>query len=85
MALRMSSHLLLGVARIYYRKVKYLLTDCNDALVKIKLVSVSIPFDLIIPGVLIVVRIMQPTIQRKSGLSTRRGRTDRLGSRCCHC
>jgi len=37
MALRMSSHLLLGVTRIYFRKVKYLLTDCNDALVKIKL------------------------------------------------
>jgi cohesin complex subunit SCC1 len=37
MALRMSGHLLLGVARIYARKVKYLLIDCNDALIKIKM------------------------------------------------
>ncbi|PRP85184.1 double-strand-break repair protein [Planoprotostelium fungivorum] len=37
MALRMTGHLLLGVSRIYARKVKYLLTDCNDALVKIKM------------------------------------------------
>lgn len=37
MALRMTGHLLLGVSRIYARKVKYLLNDCNDALVKIKM------------------------------------------------
>jgi len=37
MALRMSGHLLLGVVRIYSRKVRYLLTDCSDALVKIKM------------------------------------------------
>eukprot|EP00127_Corallochytrium_limacisporum_P007265 Clim_evm6s246 gene=Clim_evmTU6s246 len=36
-ALRTSGHLLLGVVRIYKRKAEYLLTDCNDALVKIKL------------------------------------------------
>ena len=36
-ALRISGHLLLGICRIYSRKVKYLLQDCNDALVKIKL------------------------------------------------
>ncbi|XP_023146296.2 double-strand-break repair protein rad21-like protein 1 [Amphiprion ocellaris] len=34
--LRTSGHLLLGVVRIYSRKAKYLLADCNDALVKIK-------------------------------------------------
>uniref|UniRef100_A0A671T319 Taste receptor type 1 member 1-like n=1 Tax=Sinocyclocheilus anshuiensis TaxID=1608454 RepID=A0A671T319_9TELE len=33
--LRTSSHLLLGVVRIYSRKTRYLLTDCSDALVKI--------------------------------------------------
>lgn len=38
MALRMSGHLLLGVTRIYARKVKYLLAECNEALVKIKMV-----------------------------------------------
>ncbi|KAI9919167.1 hypothetical protein PsorP6_011859 [Peronosclerospora sorghi] len=37
LALRVSGHLLLGVVRIYSRKVKYLYTDCSDALVKIKL------------------------------------------------
>ncbi|KAG2020491.1 Rad21 protein [Coprinopsis cinerea AmutBmut pab1-1] len=37
MALRLSGQLLLGVVRIYSRKAKYLLDDCNDALVKIKM------------------------------------------------
>lgn len=37
LALRVSGHLLLGVVRIYSRKAKYLLIDCNDALVKIKM------------------------------------------------
>lgn len=36
-ALRLSGQLLLGVARIYGRKAKYLLDDCNDALLKIKM------------------------------------------------
>uniref|UniRef100_A0A7S0LMX7 Rad21/Rec8-like protein N-terminal domain-containing protein n=1 Tax=Coccolithus braarudii TaxID=221442 RepID=A0A7S0LMX7_9EUKA len=36
MALRVSGHLLLGVARIFSRKVQYLLTDCSEAMVKIK-------------------------------------------------
>ena len=37
LALRTSGHLLLGVVRIYSRKAKYLLTDCNEAFVKIKM------------------------------------------------
>ncbi|XP_062421816.1 double-strand-break repair protein rad21-like protein 1 [Pungitius pungitius] len=37
LGLRTSSHLLVGVVRIYSRKAKYLLADCNDALVKIKM------------------------------------------------
>ena len=36
MALRLSGHLLLGVVKIYSRKAKYLLDDCNEALSKIK-------------------------------------------------
>lgn len=36
LALRTSGHLLLGVARIHSRKAKYLLADCNEAFVKIK-------------------------------------------------
>ncbi len=34
LALRVSGHLLLGVVRIYSRKVKYLLKDCDEARVK---------------------------------------------------
>ncbi|KAI3635793.1 hypothetical protein MIR68_006431 [Amoeboaphelidium protococcarum] len=37
-ALRLSGQLLLGVVRIYSRKTRYLLEDCNEALVKIKMV-----------------------------------------------
>lgn len=37
MALRTSGHLLLGVVRIYSRKAKYLLADCTEAFVKIKM------------------------------------------------
>eukprot|EP01028_Stygiella_incarcerata_P003520 TRINITY_DN1712_c0_g1_i1.p1 TRINITY_DN1712_c0_g1~~TRINITY_DN1712_c0_g1_i1.p1 ORF type:complete len:593 (+),score=201.07 TRINITY_DN1712_c0_g1_i1:85-1863(+) len=36
-ALRTSGHLLLGVVRIYSEKVQYLLTDCTEATMKIKL------------------------------------------------
>ncbi|CAK9219902.1 unnamed protein product [Sphagnum troendelagicum] len=35
-ALRLSGHLLLGVVRIYSRKVNYLFHDCSEALTKIK-------------------------------------------------
>eukprot|EP00529_Nitzschia_sp_RCC80_P016279 CAMPEP_0113494326 /NCGR_PEP_ID=MMETSP0014_2-20120614/29048_1 /TAXON_ID=2857 /ORGANISM="Nitzschia sp." /LENGTH=673 /DNA_ID=CAMNT_0000388213 /DNA_START=238 /DNA_END=2259 /DNA_ORIENTATION=- /assembly_acc=CAM_ASM_000159 len=36
LALRLSGHLLLGVVRIYSRKVKYVLHDCNEAMIKLK-------------------------------------------------
>ena len=41
MALRLTSKLLLGVVKIYSRKTRYLLDDCNEALVKIKMVSIT--------------------------------------------
>jgi hypothetical protein len=41
MALRLSGQLLLGVVRIYSRKARYLLDDCNEALLKIKMVSIA--------------------------------------------
>ena len=41
MALRLSGQLLLGVVKIYSRKAKYLLDDCNDALMKIKVVCTA--------------------------------------------
>src|SRR5690348_12627356 len=44
MALRLSGQLLLGVVRIYSRKARYLLDDCNEALMKIKMVRTSILF-----------------------------------------
>ncbi|KAJ2756351.1 sister chromatid cohesion protein 1 [Coemansia pectinata] len=37
LALRLSGQLLLGVARIYARKARYLLEDCNEALIRIKM------------------------------------------------
>ncbi|XP_069808439.1 double-strand-break repair protein rad21-like protein 1 isoform X2 [Dendropsophus ebraccatus] len=36
-ALRTSGHLLLGIVRIYHRKAKYLLADCNEALLGINI------------------------------------------------
>jgi cohesin complex subunit SCC1 len=41
LTLRLSGQLLLGVVRIYSRKTRYLLEDCNDALVKLKTVGDS--------------------------------------------
>lgn len=37
LALRVSGHLMLGVVRIYSRKVKYLIADCTEAMWKIKM------------------------------------------------
>lgn len=42
MALRLSGQLLLGVVRIYQRKTRYLLDDCNEAMMKIKMVGASL-------------------------------------------
>lgn len=42
-ALRLSGQLLLGVVRIYSRKARYLLDDCNEALLKIKMVRFILP------------------------------------------
>lgn len=44
LALRTSGHLLLGVVRIYSRKAKYLLADCNEAFVKIKVRQCSFKY-----------------------------------------
>ena len=48
MALRLSGQLLLGVVRIYSRKAKYLLDDCNDALLRIKMVCLFLPPPLLV-------------------------------------
>ena len=49
LALRLSGHLLLGVTRIFNRKVAYLYGDCNEALLKLKQVyrpgNVDLPQD----------------------------------------
>lgn len=55
MALRLTGQLLLGVVRIYSRKARYLLDDCNEALMKIKMAFRSsgnndIPANLQIPN-----------------------------------
>ena len=36
-ALRVRGHLLLGLVRIFKRKVNYLFNDCNDAMAKLKM------------------------------------------------
>lgn len=41
LALRLSGQLLLGVVRIYSRKITYLYSDCNDALIKIQQVGAA--------------------------------------------
>ncbi|KAK6358750.1 sister chromatid cohesion protein 1 [Orbilia blumenaviensis] len=52
MALRLSGQLLLGVVRIYSRKARYLLDDCSEALMKIKMAfrpgNVDLPVNAII-------------------------------------
>ncbi|CAN8256114.1 unnamed protein product [Cochlearia groenlandica] len=45
-ALRLSSHLLVGVVRIYSRKVNYLFDDCSEALLKVKQAFRSAAVDL---------------------------------------
>jgi cohesin complex subunit SCC1 len=37
MALRVSGHLLLGIVRIYSRQVQFLLDDCHQAMIKVKM------------------------------------------------
>ena len=37
LALRVSGHLMLGIVRIYSRKVKYLMADCTEAMWKMKI------------------------------------------------
>jgi hypothetical protein len=41
MSLRLSGHLLLGVVKIYSRKIFYLSNDCTEALVKIRMVRIN--------------------------------------------
>lgn len=35
--MRTTGHLLLGIVRIYSRKAKYVLADCNEAFIKLKM------------------------------------------------
>jgi cohesin complex subunit SCC1 len=55
MSLRLSSHLLAGLSRIFTRKVQFLFTDCNEALSKITLVrSIRFLLEYLYSDVLIV-------------------------------
>lgn len=49
MALRLSSHLLVGLSRIYTKKVQFLFMDCNEALSKITLVRFALPSSFVSP------------------------------------
>lgn len=46
MALRLSSQLLLGAVRIYQRKARYLLDDCDDTWIMMQMVFV-IPYSVL--------------------------------------
>eukprot|EP00505_MAST-04D_sp_SCG-Rhode-Island_P000250 Stramenopile-MAST_4_protein_250 len=46
LSLRVSGHLLLGIVRIYSQKCEYLMNDCREALIKIKLAFRSADVDL---------------------------------------
>lgn len=46
MALRLSGSLLLGVVRIYSRKVNYLYHDCNEAVTRMRTAFASIQVNL---------------------------------------
>jgi cohesin complex subunit SCC1 len=70
MALRLSGQLLLGVVRIYSRKAKYLLDDCNEALLKIKMVCV-----------LLQLPAMHSADRARTGLPTGCRRLDRRSTR----
>lgn len=45
-ALRLSGHLLVGVVRIYSRKVDYLYHDCNEVLTQLRTAFASIQINL---------------------------------------
>ncbi|KAF2799457.1 hypothetical protein K505DRAFT_413677 [Melanomma pulvis-pyrius CBS 109.77] len=73
MALRLSGQLLLGVVRIYSRKARYLLDDCSEALMKIKMAfkpgnidlppnqsHIANPAGLILPDVLTDIDLLAP-------------------------
>ncbi|KAF2703120.1 hypothetical protein K504DRAFT_444328 [Pleomassaria siparia CBS 279.74] len=73
MALRLSGQLLLGVVRIYSRKARYLLDDCSEALMKIKMAfkpgnidlpanqsHIANPAGLILPDVLTEIDLLAP-------------------------
>ncbi|ORY13255.1 Rec8 like protein-domain-containing protein [Clohesyomyces aquaticus] len=73
MALRLSGQLLLGVVRIYSRKARYLLDDCNEALMKIKMAfrpgnidlpstqsHIANPASIILPDVLTDIELLAP-------------------------
>lgn len=72
MALRLSGHLLLGVVRIYHRKVDYLYADCQDALVKIRMV---LCFSFLTPSSFLHVSVfpvsLAPTIASSLNLTAR--------------
>lgn len=62
MALRLSGQLLLGVVRIYSRKAKYLLDDCNEALLKIKMVIACPPLYIILFPLTLSLQAFRPGI-----------------------
>jgi cohesin complex subunit SCC1 len=63
LALRTNGQLLLGVSRIFKRKVGYLYEDCNEQLMKLRLVSRRKP-----PAQLLVTGAVVPICECQSGV-----------------
>ena len=76
MALRMSGHLLLGIVKIYSRKVTYLLADCDEALSKVQSAFAPVRVDL--PPTLLAPSLNQTTLQQRE-----RGQTSMVFEEVC--
>jgi cohesin complex subunit SCC1 len=73
MALRVSGHLLLGIVRIYSRKVQFLLDDCHQAMIKVKMAYSSNSNDVNSGGPVIDIALTTRTSGAAAASSTSKG------------
>jgi N terminus of Rad21 / Rec8 like protein len=87
LALRVSGHLMLGIVRIYSRKVKYLMADCTEAMwyaIKISLplsIAAMAIFTLILPRSALIKQENQTGISSRERGSFRRASSSRSSNR----
>lgn len=73
MALRVSGHLLLGIVRIYSRQVQFLLDDCHQAMIKVKMAYSSNATDVNNGGPMIDIALTTRTGGTAATSSTNKG------------